>query len=120
MKDKKNTMFYDVQTIFEGHIMPSGDYLYVNDFEEMLNDDDFVVMQFTGLYDKNGKEIYEGDIVDYEITGVPKKQRDVVIFEDGKFEPVPCYEYCDDSYFTKEYCNFEVVGNIFENPELLK
>lgn len=72
------------------------------------------VMQFTGLKDKNGKEIYEGDIVYNEHD---EKGYYPVEFYNGMF----CIE---DTTFpiwkgnTKDF--WEIVGNIYENPDLLK
>jgi uncharacterized phage protein (TIGR01671 family) len=67
------------------------------------------IMQFTGLKDKNGKEIYEGDIVMLNGSKVPK----VMEFRKGSF----CLDYI---YFGTEAYRMEVIGNIYENPELIK
>ncbi|MFD1431202.1 YopX family protein [Lacticaseibacillus yichunensis] len=80
-------------------------------------------MQYTGLHDENGREIYEGDIV---------KLHQVVLSPDdtiGWVEYTAQYGYsirfgkrrCRQSdWATDEGANYEVIGNIFENPELLE
>lgn len=95
------------------------------DFEKFCAEN-FVIQQFTGLLDKNDKEIYEGDIVTYE-AGEPNrndgsfyKGKSVVKFENGAFWPRPIKEECEDSWYDYELKDLEVIGNIFENPELLK
>ena len=66
-------------------------------------------MQFTGLKDRNGKEIYEGDVLEAEIdTLMEARQRCVVEYKVGFY-----------SYF-QLYSDAEVIGNIYENPELLE
>jgi uncharacterized phage protein (TIGR01671 family) len=76
-------------------------------------------MQFTGLFDKNGKEIYEGDILKPINPPSQKKDNRFVEYVDGSF----CY---NDKYNGSRSLNhrltklFLVIGNIYENPELLK
>lgn len=73
-------------------------------------------MQYTGINDKNGKEIYEGDIFDHIAT------YGVIIFEDGMFT----FDMSEKMNFgyRQPLCYIDtnfgvVVGNIYENPELL-
>jgi uncharacterized phage protein (TIGR01671 family) len=69
-------------------------------------------MQYTGLKDKNGKEIYEGDIV----IGDGRGTLDEIIFITGCFVLKNAVMYYEASYWGDE---IEVVGNIYENKELL-
>lgn len=75
--------------------------------------EDFNIMQYTGLKDKNGKEIYEGDIV-----RLPED-------EDYKYYSI-IYSKNRLGFTLSNGCGFglsygiEVVGNIYENPELLE
>ena len=80
------------------------------------------VGQYTGLQDKNGKMIFEGDIVKC-ISKFDAKDM-VVIFETAEFHLVNCQRYknytecCGYRYFGT--LETEVIGNIHDNPELLK
>ncbi len=69
-----------------------------------------IIIFFTGLYDKHNNPIYEGDIVSYNyIIGV-------IVFKDGAFG----IEVKSDFYTKNNTSDIEIIGNKFENPELLK
>ena len=76
--------------------------------------------QFTGLKDKNGKEIFEKDIVDF-------KGRKAIVKWHGSYASF-IYEFVDELQNRKtewqplylSYYHFEIIGNIYENPEFLE
>lgn len=82
--------------------------------------------QFTGLYDRDGKKIYEGDIVEWYYTPEMKSSPFVVEFQHGAFG----YVYCGEFHSFEGNKNFDfrlfdtdkrftLIGNIYDNPELL-
>lgn len=84
-------------------------YIFEGEFYDYWNDVE--LMQYTGLKDKNGKEIYEGDIVRYF-----KDELGIVKFVTGSFiiEGNTCYES-----FLELGGKLEVIGNIYEQFEII-
>ena len=151
--------------IGELHLLSRVPHIHINlDVLSSIPIDPDTVGQFTGLKDKNGKEIYEGDIIRY--TDVEsfcvnpdcdlhlqfsqtyaKVKEDVVVFENGMFavadydyiRPLHCYgiedledlksclgvedgenEDINGTIIDDSLLGVEVIGNIYDNPELLK
>jgi len=77
-------------------------------------------MQFTGLHDKNGKEVYEGDVVAASIYSDEPPQILEVKFEQGAF--IIDYKDSESDITTVGWFMgmLEVIGNIYSNPELLE
>ncbi len=84
-----------------------------------LNSKYFVAMQFTGIQDKNGKDIYEGDKV---IGTDPHGNTDRGVVDYETSEAAFVYRFTSPETwgrFKTDYETYEVIGNIYENPELL-
>lgn len=85
------------------------------DIEEIRRFKDIILMQSTGLHDKNGKEIYEGDILKYYDIYF-----EVVYHNEsfGWFEGDDYVPFIDMA--RSEFVNFEIIGNVHEHPHLLE
>ncbi|EFU91139.1 YopX family protein [Enterococcus faecalis] len=82
-------------------------------------ENDVILMQSTGLKDKNGVEIFEGDLV-YYIPFESHINNSIIVFEKGSF----CKKMLRNGKLTSvkfiDSEEYEVIGNIHENPELLE
>lgn len=103
---------------------------YVDDYYHNTNQEQFSLMQNTGLKDKNGKEIYEGDIVALDMW---QGNEQGYIPEDGIvkwYQPSSAFKWFSLEEDSSDGNNYwlsqadehqrEVIGNIYENKELLK
>jgi len=102
-----------------------GFWHYVNNAKDI---DGFELMQYTGLKDKNGKEIYEGDIIlihHMHPKWDGKESRWQITTQETAWgyafdwEHISGYE-CSIHVMEGDPCNYEVIGNIYENAELLE
>lgn len=105
--DKVNKVMEDEQTALA--IQFNGQIIGKN-FEH--SNDTFEIMQYTGLKDKNGKEIFEGDIIEHYYHGLSE-----VFYQNGGYKingKLSVVGFGSLSRATR------IIGNIYENPELIK
>lgn len=81
--------------------------------------DEYVVLQYTGLKDKYDNPIYEGDIVKWDNLNYLVEWNDIAYKWQGRCPYYHSYHHPTTEHF-RDLMNGIVVGNIFENPELLK
>lgn len=111
-------MYCDLESLgiqFDGEIIVTDE---CSRYDYIKSSDRFILEQFTGLHDKDGKEIYEGDIVRFK-NWSPK----VVEWGHGtKDHWVACFALNPSLLFLNntDMAQAEVIGNIHENPELLE
>lgn len=121
---KFRVFFYDGQDLESGEMLTGSEAIHEDcitfDDHNVLRpqDESAVLMQYTNLKDKNGTEIYEDDVIKGVVDMIDLPIRAKIVFEQGYFgvlspvstESLPLYGIN----------NIEVIGNIWENPELLQ
>lgn len=123
-----NTMFSAEQMAADQMcILPTGNFINVHQapmLSTIYAHSNFIPMQFTGLHDKNGNEIYEGDILRYSQYVDHGQWGETV---DGGTvqvtwleERAAFYPFCIWSSYNDQLKSCEIIGNIYKNPELLK
>jgi uncharacterized phage protein (TIGR01671 family) len=107
-------------------LLPTGPFINVNGTSTKLStifpSDKFIPLQYTGLKDKNGIEIYEGDIVDLHPDQNDKLWHRKIVWDTAAFHCVQIHgKATHPLYFNKHMTDREwvVIGNIYQNPDLL-
>lgn len=111
-------MVYDVQNVSRKRIIGES---ACESFQEVIDSWEYETMQYTGLKDKNETEIYEGDIVEYldgEFSFIAEVSwSDWIWYLEGI---TPKESFMFDDVADNETADVEIIGNIYENPELLE
>lgn len=117
--DKETKTMIEVSSInFEEHLILGGYWEFGQ--TEPIKFDEVILMQSTGLKDKNGQEIFEGDIVNY-------RGRKAIIKWHGSYASF-IYRFVDEMHKRNaewkplylSYYHFEIIGNVYENKELVE
>lgn len=123
--DTENKEMLDIQELDYRDSYNGQPMIRTTMYSDYYDTEDMILMQYTGLKDKNGKEIYEGDIIYCKkyIGGNWIEdciEKGYVNFNNGEFGLYRKQEYYQSLYKFKEYdYEFEVIGNMYDNPELL-
>ena len=125
LKNDKEMVDVDVINFYNGQLDFIGDGITF-----MRKADEIELMQSTGLFDKNGQEIFEGDIIDttdYEgglssvgnpLVKVESDKYGFIVTGDFPCSPITLKEFEDGRKFAG--VKVKIIGNVFENPELLE
>ncbi|MCR5266758.1 MAG: YopX family protein [Cyanobacteria bacterium RUI128] len=111
----KSRMIYGAENTYDC-MYGEPEIIYADCFGSLLDSKEYILMQSTGLKDKNGTLIYEGDICEYEFEDIGKQK--AIIYFNNKYasflkKPLNDFQYA-------EINDCKVIGNIYENKELLE
>lgn len=126
-KSENKMMLFNNPTLIDGDILEGG-LLFKNYDHKIKNvhevkSSDLILMQCTGLKDKNGKLIFEGDIIqipdNWDEYGMMAGEKREIYFNEGGFRLKPKWNKNARGNWLEDTKDFEVIGNIYENKELL-
>lgn len=121
--DTENKEMLKVQELdFEDTFYGGRLSIRTDEYNDYFDMEDMILMQYTGLKDKNGKEIYEGDIVrikgEIELLDIKGKVEYSETF--AQYIITNTKNIAHETEALGDYENIEVIGNEFDNPELLE
>lgn len=121
--DKETQTMLDVSLIDFSKSVLVGEHWEFGE-TNFISFDDIHLMQSTGLFDKDGKEIFEGDVVEFEDyyieSDLPYINRGIVEWSQGQLTITNRASVYMEDLIDGEFLDLTILGNIYKNPELLE